>query len=116
MFFTQKINNTTIFGPDLPSITSRAKWIARRRILLYKQNAQEKLLDKTLKNKYNSNLVQMCLRIISNAKFMTNTTDTSELVIVIPDNFLDKIASFITYGNGKIAGSNILKIALEKED
>ncbi len=69
--------------------------------------ATEILLDNYCKETYNQDLKTLCLLIIWNTKFSSDNNGI--LIGKIKDKEIDKIARFITYGNGKIQGSPILK-------
>lgn len=90
----------------------RIKYYARQFVLLAKKGATEKLLDKYLIENYNIPLIVACLRIIKNAKYQLNYQN--EIIVTVPDKKLDKIASIITFGTGKLVGSTILRYAFEK--
>ena len=73
----------------------------------YNFGATEKALDKFLNDKYKISLHEACILLINNIKQTTNLSSNT-LIITFKTNWLDKLASIITYGNGKLQGSNIL--------
>ncbi len=109
MLFTIPFNSK-LYTED--QIKAKVFIIARRRILLYPQKTNEKLLDKYIKENYNSKLKFICLKILMNATISTNTDN--EVVVTMANKQLDKIASLISYGIGKVPGSNILKYAFSE--
>lgn len=98
---------------DIKYDAARAKMFARRYVVLYTQHANERALNDYLIEKYSEALIPLCLKIIAKAKFCLN--NEKELIITIPDKRLDKLASIITYGTGKVPGSAILRKALSSE-
>ena len=88
------------------------KFYARRFIFLCKKSTNERVLDKYLTENYKLPLIVACLKIINNASYNINTN--GDLIITIIDKKLDKLASIITFGTGKVKGSNILKMAFGK--
>ena len=87
-------------------------WIyyhARRIILFYKFGAAEKQLDQYCRTNYSQPLKYVCLRLLNGC---TISTDNKGTAITFLDENLNKLARLITYGNGKIYGSEILKAAL----
>jgi len=85
------------------------KFNARTFVLLCKKSTTEQLLDHYLIQNYKIPLVVACLKIISKATYSLN--NKNELIITINNKKLDKLASIITFGTGKIHGSNILRYA-----
>jgi hypothetical protein len=53
----------------------------------------------------------MCIKLLLSLTFHTNKD--GDLILLFRDQKHDKIAQLITYGNGAIPGSQILKIALK---
>lgn len=85
----------------------RARRQARLRLTLFPMGVTETLLSRYLQENYNTNLKAACLNILLNAKYNLNLDQ--DLIITIPDPELNKIARIITYGNGKLLGSSILR-------
>lgn len=77
-------------------------------ILGYKISTNEILLNRYCLENYNQGLKPTCKKLILKAKIMIGEND---IVISWVDPNLDKLASLITYGNGKLQGSNILSFA-----
>lgn len=86
---------------------------ARRKIRLYKTGANEIGLNKYFYTNYKCSLKTMCIHILFKCKFMIN--NNNEVIVKIPDRQLDNLATFITFGNGRLQGSNILKDAFNIE-
>ena len=85
--------------------------IARLKVLLLRAGAQEIALNNYLLKKYKINLRVLCLNIINNMQFMTDFENN--IIAKTKNKDLDKLARLITYGNGQIQGSPILKWALK---
>lgn len=81
---------------------------AKRRILLYRTGARELALDQYLMKECNKPLKKMCVDLLSAIKFY-RCDNMYTLKFVNKD--IENIATFITFGNGVIQGSNILKDA-----
>lgn len=78
----------------------------------YRTGVAELALDKLLRKKYKLSLKQMCLILYTNC---TVHEQNSEFIISFKTKEFDDIATLITYGNGKVQGSNILKYAFSRE-
>lgn len=92
---------------ELAAMTAKAH--ARAFVLLSRKNAAEKTLDKYMTERFGAPLVPVCLKIIANATYSFDSD--GDVVITIVDKKLDELASLITYGTGKVQGSNILRNA-----
>ena len=71
------------------------------RVIGYKISTNEILLNRYCLDKYDIGLKPICKKLILNAKVMVGEND---IVISWADDKLDKLASLITYGNGKLQG------------
>ena len=80
---------------------------ARQKLFLLKYTTDDKLLDQYLKENFKTTLQLACLKILYNIKIYSNLS--GELIVRIPNQKLDKLARLITYGNGVLIGSDILK-------
>jgi hypothetical protein len=69
------------------------------------------LMDNFIQQQYGMSLKNMCIKLLLNLTFHKN--DSGDLMLVFNNKTYDTIASMITYGNGIIPGSKILKIALK---
>ena len=76
----------------------------------YPLNASEQLLNSYLEQQHKSSLKDLCIQLLLSTTYYTN--DKNDLVLLFKDPKYDKLAQLITYGNGAIPGSRILKIAL----
>ena len=81
-------------------------------ILRFPKKATEKALDKYLKENYNTTLVQACFLLAKAAKITFDSETT--YVVTFPTKKLDELASFITYGNRELLGSQILREAFSR--
>ena len=76
----------------------------------YKMSAQELALEAYIQQQYKMSLKNMCIKLLLSLTF--HKDDKGNLILLFKDDKQDKIAQLITYGNGAIPGSSILKIAL----
>lgn len=83
---------------------------AKIKLAKAKFGATEILLDRYCKKAYKQDLRTLCWLIIWNTKFISN--NDGRLIGKIKNRQLDEIARLITYGNGRIQGSPILKKVL----
>lgn len=81
---------------------------AHRRIVKFKMSGDELALDKFIKETYNASLKLMCINLLDHIKVNIND---GEFTAYFNSKDWDKIAILITYGNGKINGSKILRNA-----
>lgn len=68
-------------------------------------STQDKIIDRYLKENFNTGLKNMCIKLIYNAKLQKVSTNNLRITFNKDD---DEIASIITYGTGRFTGSNIL--------
>ena len=78
----------------------------------YPLHASDLLLDQYIQQQYDTSLKNMCIKLLLSLTF--HKDDENTLVLLFKDPKYDKIARLITYGNGAIPGSKILKIALKQ--
>jgi hypothetical protein len=106
MFF--KIENRHFMSPDQTrtSILLKAYYIIKR----YPIHASEKILDNFIQSQYKISLKDLCIKLLLHITFYQ--ADDNTLILMFKDATYDQMARLITYGNGAIPGSNILKIAL----
>lgn len=83
---------------------------ARSEIILYAFGTSERLLDSYLRTTFNIGLKEACLTILANLK--QSSVMGNEIIYVITDENLDKLAQLITCGIGETPGSLILLNAL----
>jgi hypothetical protein len=77
----------------------------------YPLKASDLLMDRYIQQQYKTSLKNLCIKLLLNLTF--HEDDAGNLVLLFKDQTYDKLARLITYGNGAIPGSNILKIALD---
>lgn len=83
---------------------------ARRIILEYKLNTDDKLIEQQVYNKYQITLKQAALDILQHCRFSYKEQNCT---ITILNKKYDKMARLITFGSGKCHGSDILITALK---
>lgn len=83
---------------------------ARRVIYLWHYTPTDIVLNQYLLDNYKISLKNACLAIIM--KCSVNSNFNGDMIITIIDKQLDALAELITFGTGKIKGSDILKVAL----
>lgn len=76
----------------------------------YPMHAADLLMDRYIQQQYDTTLKNMCIKLLLN--LTVHKDDEGNLVLLFKDQKYDKIARLITYGNGAIPGSKILKAAL----
>jgi hypothetical protein len=76
----------------------------------YPMGASDLVLDQYIQQQYNTSLKNICINLLLNLTFHKDAE--GNLVLLFKDLKHDKIAQLVTYGNGAIPGSKILKIAL----
>lgn len=101
-----------------PIINSRDTnaWIlyaAQLSVNMYKTTPAQRKLNSYLWENYGLNIRAASLLVIANCKLLKN--NCNEVIVIFPSKKIDKLASLITYGNGKIHGCNILKEAFLRE-
>lgn len=84
---------------------------ARQLVLLCTKGATEEMLDKYLIKHYKRPLTLICLDIINNSKYSFD--GQGNMIITAKTKYFEKLADIITYGTGKICGSNILRRAFK---
>lgn len=75
----------------------------------YPMYATDMLMDNYIKQQYGVSLRDMCIKLLLNLTFHKDGTEN--LVLMFRDKKYDAIANLISYGNGAIPGSKILKTA-----
>ena len=76
----------------------------------YPLKASDTLMDQYIQQQYKISLKNMCIKLLLNLTFYED--NSGDLVLMFKNKQYDTIASLITYGNGAIPGSKILKVAL----
>lgn len=83
---------------------------AKMRIIAFRFGAEEILIDNMLKTKYKTGLKPTCLNLLN--KLQAHQVSDTEILFTFIDEEADKLASFISYGDGNLSGSKILIQAL----
>jgi hypothetical protein len=78
----------------------------------YPMHASDLILDQYIQQQYDTSLKNMCIKLLLSLTFHKDSD--GNLILLFKDQKYEKIARLITYGNGAIPGSRILKIALSK--
>ena len=76
----------------------------------YPMHAADLALDQFIQQQYDTTLKNMCVKLLLSLSFCKD--NEGNLVLLFKDPRYDKLARLITYGNGAIPGSKILKTAL----
>lgn len=76
----------------------------------YPLKASEQILDNYIKQQYKTSLKNLCIKLLLSLTY--HADDEGNLVLIFKDPKDDALAQLVTYGNGAIPGSNILKTAL----
>ena len=76
----------------------------------YPLHAADLVLDRYIQQQYDTSLKNMCIKLLLSLTFHKDAE--GNLVLLFREAKHDKIARLITYGNGAIPGSKILKVAL----
>lgn len=87
-------------------------WIlqgARLSINFYKITPAQFKLNSYLLDKYGLNIKSASLLVLAHCRLLKNYNN--EIIVVFLSKDIDKLASLITYGNGKIQGCPILQEA-----
>ena len=106
MFFV--INNTQRKSPE--QLRANTLLDAYYIIKNYPMHASDLPLDQFIKQRYKTSLKDICVELLLSLTF--HKDNDGNLVLVFKDHRHDQIARLITYGNGAIPGSKILKMAL----
>ena len=76
----------------------------------YPMRASDTLMDQYIQQQYKTSLKNLCVKLLLDLTFYTD--DSGDLVLLFKNPKSDTIARLVTYGNGAIPGSRILKAAL----
>jgi hypothetical protein len=102
------INNKRLISID----QLRAKTLLRAYSIIknYELQPSDVAIDNYIKQQYKESLKNMCIKLLLNLTFYEDKE--GNLVLLFKNPKYDVIASLITYGNGAIPGSKILRLAL----
>ena len=76
----------------------------------YPLHASDLIMDQYIQQQYNTTMKDLCIKLLLNLSFYED--DSGNLILIFKNPKYDKIARLITYGNGAIPGSRILKTAI----
>lgn len=79
----------------------------------YRFTPAQKALNDYIWNNFGVNLRSASLMVIANSRIQKN--NDNEVIITFPSKRIDKLASIITYGTGKIQGCPVLKEAFMRD-
>ena len=80
------------------------------RIRDYRVTLHVWILDNYIQQQYKISLKNLCIKLLLKLTFYKD--DTGNLILLFKDPKDDLLARLVTYGNGALPGSNILKSAL----
>lgn len=86
---------------------------AKAKVIAFRMGAEEILMHDFLTKHYKVGLKAMCLHLLD--KLKAEQISDTELLFIFVDEESDKLASFITYGDGNLSGSEILINALTRK-
>ena len=101
----------TVASPIINKYKSN-HWIlqgARLSVSLYHITPAQLKLNSYLWENYGLNIRSASMLILANCRLLKN--NSNEIIVVFPSKKIDKLASLITYGNGKIQGCSVLQEA-----
>ena len=107
MFFS--INNNRYLSEDY--LRTSTLLSAYYTIQNYPMRASDLIMDQFIQQQYGSTLKNMFIKLLLSLTFYKD--DSGNFLLIFKDFKYDQIARLITYGNGAIPGSNILKTALK---
>lgn len=76
----------------------------------YPLKASELVLDRYIQQQHKITLKDLCIKLLLNLTYHKN--NEGDLVLLFKNQKYDELARLVTYGNGALPGSRILKIAL----
>ena len=87
---------------------------ARAKILFYKFNTTDKLLDSYLKQHIKLDLRSACIYLLTNCRMYKDKDNT--IIVKFNTQKADNLAALITYGNSEVKGSQILSSAFGRKE
>ena len=78
----------------------------RQLVAMHRLTPNEKNLDKYLRKEFNIGLIDAAFALMHYIRI--NRNKSGDTIITFKDSKADKLASLITYGNGRIQGSDLL--------
>lgn len=106
MFFTIKNKRYLSIEQLRTSTLLKAYYVIKK----YPMLASDTIMSNFIQQQYDTDLKNMCIKLLLNMTFYENKS--GDLILMFKNPEYDKIARLITYGNGAIPGSSILKTAL----
>lgn len=88
----------------------KAKQYARRYVIMHRETVAEKLLNDYFEKTYKIPLKTVCLSLIKHCRI---TKASNEYTVRFKTLDQDKLAAFITYGNGVLIGCPVLTNAFK---
>lgn len=86
---------------------------AKTVVIRHKTTPGEQKLNKYLIDSYGLDLKATCLYLISQCKLQKDKA--KNIIVIFPKKKDDELAALVTYGNGEIKGSNLLKEAFFRD-
>lgn len=94
-------------------LKSKIKRTAKHAILLTSFGASEVALNEYMLKKYNKTLKVICIDLVLRSEISADPDDN--FILRFKTKADDTLAALITYGNGKLQGSKILRHALTQK-
>lgn len=111
MFYLVKVTNNSS-SDNFDIVKFKLKRFARQKIVFYTLKPSDKILEKYIKKNYNLDLKSMCYLLIKNLRFISSKDG---IVVKFKNDEETKIARLITYGDGTMIGSSILRDIFRKD-
>lgn len=86
---------------------------ALKRLLYFPLKTNEILIDKYLKTNYKLSLKMACKLIVLKSIIEKDDDKTNSISVIVPMKYWDTLARIITFGTGKLTGSNILRVIFD---
>lgn len=76
----------------------------------YPLKTHDLLMDRFIQRQYETSLKNLCIKLLLDLTFYED--DSGNLILLFKNPKSDALAQLITYGNGAVPGSRILRVAL----
>lgn len=86
---------------------ARVRMYAYENLAGHKLTNQERILDKYLQKKFGYGLIAACMYVCANATYQRNFDGS--IVIILKNKTINELAKLITFGNGVVLGTQLLK-------
>lgn len=93
--------------PNSEFTPARVRMFAYERLAAHKLTNQERILDKHLLKKFGYGLIAACMYVCRNATY--NRNFDGSIIIVLKTKLVNDLAKLITFGDGTILGTPLLK-------